>query len=196
MSKETMTIETTKQSHSEQQAWAQLSGICEMVAKLTREGAAKVYAETLSLSECAERIRDTDFDASEFNDASENEQLALMREKVAELISDETIDPDDFKYDEDSAREAIQEDPLSVQVRSDWYSPGDEEGQKPSEFEILLCTGGPAVRIRGELDAHLQPHRAWIEHQDWGTPWTQIFGLDSCQQEALMTYCGQFYFGE
>jgi hypothetical protein len=190
MSKTIETNETREQSHSEQQAWAQLSGICEMVAKLTREGSASEYVKELSREQCTKLMGDNGTYA--LPDETDEE----VRAHLAELISDETIEPDDFEFDEDAAREAIQEDPLSVQVRSDWYSPGDEEGQKPSEFEILLCTGGPAVRIRGELDAHLQPHRAWIEHQDWGTPWTQIFGLDSCQQEALLTYCQQFFFGE
>ena len=44
----------------------------------------------------------------------------------------------------------------------------------PEEFEILLCTGGPACRIVGDLDESCQPSSARIEHQDWGTPWTEL----------------------
>jgi hypothetical protein len=46
----------------------------------------------------------------------------------------------------------------------------------------------------GELDQYLQPCRAWIEYQDWGTPWTEAPGIIS--QDVLLQYCHQFYFGE
>lgn len=93
----------------------------------------------------------------------------------------------------DDAEQRIQEDPLSVEVRSGWTSIG--ETLEPEEFNILLGTGGPAVRIMGELDANKQPRRAWIEAQDWGTAWTQYFG-DAVSQDDLLTYCSQFFFGE
>ena len=73
--------------------------------------------------------------------------------------------------DEEEARQRIQEDPFSVEVRSDWTTPG--EPLEPSEFTILLCTGGPAVRIVGELNLG-EPCRAWLEYQDWGTPWNAV----------------------
>jgi hypothetical protein len=57
---------------------------------------------------------------------------------------------------------------------------------------ILLCTGGPAVRIVGELDRGT-PCRAWLEYQDWGTPWTQYFGAKS---DTLCEYAANFFFGE
>ena len=93
--------------------------------------------------------------------------------------------------DAESARERIQESPLSVQVRSGWASVGDELNAE--EFEILLSTGGPALRIRGELDENGQPERAWLEYQDWGTGWTQYFDVE---QSTLLSYCSVFYFGE
>lgn len=93
----------------------------------------------------------------------------------------------------DEVEEAVQNDPLEVTVRSGWYSPGDSPA--PEEFSILLCTGGPAVRIRGELGRHNEPERAWIEHQDWFEPWQEYHG-DNVDQEALLTYCQQFYFGD
>jgi hypothetical protein len=93
----------------------------------------------------------------------------------------------------DEARERIQEDPLSVQVRGGWHDPGAEDDE-PEEFEILLCTGGPACRIRGELDQHREPRRAWLEHQDWGTPWTQFFTLGD-DNGTLLSYCRCCYFG-
>jgi hypothetical protein len=97
--------------------------------------------------------------------------------------------------DRDDAERRIHDDPLSVEVRSGWHSPAGTEYQQPEEFCILLGTGGPATRIRGELDEHCEPRRAWLEAQDWGTPWTQYLG-DAITQEELLTYCRCFYFGE
>ena len=111
-------------------------------------------------------------------------------QELRDLIDASTIDGDRMK-DAEEARERIQESPLSVQVRSGWASVGD--ALNAEEFEILLSTGGPALRIRGELDEHREPSRAWIEYQDWGTGWTQYFDVE---QSTLLTYCSVFYFGE
>jgi hypothetical protein len=72
------------------------------------------------------------------------------------------------------------------------------------EFNILLSTGGPAVRIMGEL-RYGEPYRAWLEVQDWFTPWTQYYGTNNPDdphswanqpsQDVLLTYARQFYFG-
>lgn len=93
--------------------------------------------------------------------------------------------------DREEAEQRIQEDALSIQVRSGWANIGD--ALNASEFEIMLTTGGPAVRIMGELDGNAEPDRAWLEVQDWGTPWTQYIPAD---QDTLLTYCRCFYFGE
>ena len=45
----------------------------------------------------------------------------------------------------------------------------------------------------GELDENCQPVRVFMQHQDWGTPWTQCFDVDD---EALMWFVGLFWFGE
>lgn len=118
-----------------------------------------------------------------------------------ELAEWELMDGDELKELEkaagecesrDDAEQRIQEDALSVQVRGDWRDPGDSSGDVPTEFELLLCTGEPATRIRGELDGGM-PRRAWLEVQDWGTPWTQYFDIE---QDTLLTYARCFYFGE
>jgi hypothetical protein len=105
----------------------------------------------------------------------------------------------------EAAREIIQEDPLEVTVRSDWYSPGGEAG-KPSEFCIILSTGGPASRIIGTLSEHGEPETARLEVQDWGTPWAGQWGTDEVQAAlgdraadvsgVLLAYAREFYFGE
>lgn len=91
--------------------------------------------------------------------------------------------------DADEARERIQEDALSVRIFGERVN-GEWEADR---FELLLATGGPAVRILGELDGNNEPCRAWIEVQDWGTPWTQYFDADS---DVLLAYASCFYYGE
>lgn len=96
-------------------------------------------------------------------------------------------------HDEEQAREAIEEDALSVEVRSDWHIPGQDED--PAEYVILLCTGGPACRIIGELDSATQPKNAKLQYQDWFTPWEDYRELTDEESDALLTYAQQFYFG-
>lgn len=129
----------------------------------------------------------------EERDGLEPEQIASWdAENGAELreLTDAATIEGDLQTDADAVRECIQEGPLSVEVRSGWASCKEEF--EAEEFCILLSTGGPALRIRGDLD-NGTPTRAWLEYQDWGTPWTQYFDAD---QSTLLTYCQQFYFGE
>ena len=93
----------------------------------------------------------------------------------------------------DAARQTIDEDPLSVEVRCGWYSPGAaEEHRDPEEFCILLGTGGPATRIIGTL-LHGEAESARLQAQDWGTPWTDYRGAD---EAVLLDYARCFWFGE
>ena len=134
---------------------------------------------------------------------TEKEKEDLRSERQAEAKMDhiremvEALGVEDAEMDRlDRAEQDIQESVLSVEVRSGWYQPGSTDGtEKPEEFTILLCTGGPAVRIIGDLDQYGQPERARIEHQDWGTPWTE-YRINAEDEEVLLTYCRQFYFGE
>jgi hypothetical protein len=93
----------------------------------------------------------------------------------------------------EKAQETIEQDALSVEIRSGWYTPGSEpENRQPEEYCILLCTGGPAVRIIGELDGG-QPYTARLEHQDWFTPWQELMEVD---HDALLAYARVFYYGQ
>lgn len=111
-------------------------------------------------------------------------------EELAELEKAVTIEG--RETDEDGIRERIQESPLSVEVRSGWHAPGAED-DGPEEFCILLSTGGPALRIIGDLDQHCQPTRARLQYQDWFTPWTEKVDVD---HDALLKWCSEFYFGD
>jgi hypothetical protein len=131
--------------------------------------------------------RDEDDEDAPATWEEDNEEDAA---ELASLVEAVTLDGEEV--DKDTARERIQEDALSCQVRSGWECNAD--AFTPAEFCLLLTTGGPAVRIIGELDGG-EPSRARLEVQDWGTPWTEhcTTGEDN---EALMSYARCFYFGE
>ena len=180
-----------KDDHGKSQAAAQYESIWNLVKALECDFARleELRDELLNLKATYTDCID---DTAAFGLAKEaknalNQWLEENEEELFEL----TRDAGEFTSRE-QVEDHIQDDPLSVDVRSDWHSPGGE-GSTPSEFQVLLCTGGPAVRIIGELDEYGQPYRAWIEYQDWGTPWTQYF---DASQDTLLTYCQQFYFGE
>lgn len=98
----------------------------------------------------------------------------------------------------DEARQAIEDDALSVEVRSGWFNPYSRDADKaPAEFCILLCTGGPAVRIVGNLSEHCEPESAVIEFQDWFRPWTRWNPGNAHNVESiLLDYARVFHFGE
>jgi hypothetical protein len=189
-----------------QQCAAQARSIIGLVSALTIEGAARAWLAEKD----RERLHAL---LVEYYEPEDPEQLLgdkeSMLEDLLELMHGNrgNFEPDGFEFNEDAAREAINSDPLSVRVRSDWYSlNGDEGDNSPAEFEILLCTGGPAVRIMGEIDSDGEPSRAWLEYQDWGTPWTHYRGTPSAtdpgtlenqiEPETLLTYCREFINGD
>src|SRR5690606_24208973 len=86
---------------------------------------------------------------------------------------------------EDAARTEIEELPLEVTVRSGWRRPG--EAMEPEEYQILLTTGGPAVRIVGTLNQWGEPETAKIQFQDWFTPWEEL-ETSAEDAEALLTF--------
>jgi len=94
-----------------------------------------------------------------------------------------------------AARQTIQDDALSVEVRTDWHGVGAVEACKPTHYKILLCWGGPAVQIIGTLDESNQPDSARLQYQDWFTEWTD-YPLTDAEEERLLKYAQQFYFDE
>jgi hypothetical protein len=115
-----------------------------------------------------------------------------MREQLDRLHdAQEGDDPgNDF-----GASNEIAETPLSVEVRSGWYTAGASDADRtPAEYCILLSTGGPATRIVGDLEDG-QPTTARFEYQDWFKPWTEA-RLDEAQRATVLEYAQQFYFGE
>ena len=172
-------------NHAEDQAKAQYESMASMVSALQVD-----YDRLEELKDEKESIQ---WDIDNSDDPQEQDEAIVKMQEFLQNDNQELrdlLDAANGCTDQEEARAAIQEDPLSVQVRSDWENSSSEFAA--SEFQILLCTGGPAVRIMGELQKG-QPCRAWLEYQDWGTPWTMYFGAD---QSVLLAYCQEFYFGE
>lgn len=113
---------------------------------------------------------------------------------IREMIEALGAAGDDDRKRED-AEQTIHEDPLSVEVRSGWYTLDRDVDKKPAEYNILLTTGGPAARIIGDLDEYGQPESARFEYQDWFMPWTEV-RLKQEDSAILLRYAQQFYFGE
>lgn len=181
---ETETLED-KNAHAKAQAKAQYESIAKMVRNLDEDEAKAAFVESLEEAELR-RIM-----AEDLEESTDDMDLEAITERIAEALQRDLISLPDFEWDEDEARQAIQEDPLSVQVRSGWCDSGDT--MEAEEFQILLCTGGPAVRIMGEL-SNGEPSSAWIEYQDWFLPWTE-WRCDH-NQATLLAYCREFYFAE
>ena len=106
--------------------------------------------------------------------------------------STEEFDGETFE-DADSLRERLQEMPLCIQVRDGWTAPCGDRAE-PEEYEILLTTGGPALRIRGDLECG-QACTATLQYQDWGTPWT-AYTLAQAEEARVLTFANIFYYGD
>ena len=113
---------------------------------------------------------------------------------IEEHLTDLRLAEHGSDSDRDVVRQTIEESVLSVQVRSGWYSPGREsrEDADPEEYEILLTTGGPGLRIFGRLNEHCEPSSAELQMQDWGTPWTRY----PAPEATLLDFARVFWFGE
>lgn len=140
------------------------------------------WAETID-----EYIAALDMDWDRYDELKESEELT--KEEAEELEELKGI-AGEFESQED-VLERIYESPLEISVRTSWHLPGSDE--KPDEFMILLSTGGPALRIVGDLDEHGQPSRPRLQYQGWGTPWTETFDVDI---DNLQRFCKCFYFGD
>ena len=150
------------------------ASIAEMVAALECD-----YDRLEELREERRAITDGESDEDlEAWDAENAERLAELEKAAGKCENRE------------QAQQRIEEDALSVSVRSDWVCPGED--MAPCEFNILLATGGPAVRIVGDLDDNNEPCSARLEVQDWFKPWTEYVPADS---DTLLAYCRCFYFG-
>ena len=111
-------------------------------------------------------------------------QLTTIKEML-QAVENATDD------EREAAEQAIYDDPLAVDVRSGWVNVWTTEFE-PVEYRVLLCTGGPAVQLEGELDDRNQPYNVQLQHQDWFEPW-QTVPLTAEDTETLLTYVRHFF---
>ena len=90
---------------------------------------------------------------------------------------------------DDEILDYVRNVPLAIDVRSDWHPPGNPgEG---AEYQITMATGGPAVRIVGDLWRGM-PVNWTLEYQDWFTPWHPLYVENT---DALEWFVGSFFYG-
>ena len=97
----------------------------------------------------------------------------------------------DEEISTDRISDLVYEQPLEVSTRSDWQQ--SQEDYEASEFNILLCTGGPAVRIFGSCDDGY-PQNIELQHQDWFTPWETVHNVSDNQKDAMEWFCNFFVY--
>jgi len=160
------------------------ASISQMVAALEVD-----YDRLMELREERQALLDMIADAESHEKADARAELAQWDEENKDELDELSADAGECVSLEE-AQTRIQEDALLIEVRSGWCALGDT--LEAGEFSILLTTGGPTVWIRGELDDNREPSRAWLEVQDWGTPWTRYY---DASQEVLLAYARCFCFG-
>lgn len=196
------TTETTI-DRAEQQAIAQVDTIVELVRRLDRETSAEDFVKNLGDDEAITLWRKYNGPADERDaeDDVECDDVDEVRDNLVEHIARQMLDPEDYSFqynfsqDSDDALDEIMEDPLEITYRTGWLNHSEVcDGIDKGNIEeccILLCTGGPAVRILCDADrGSLASPR--VQYQDWGVPWTELLSLTSEQRSALDTYISNF----
>jgi len=99
--------------------------------------------------------------------------------------------------DSDEDCEALEEEArtlaLSLEVRSDWHSVGDN--LEPTQGRLLITTGGPALQVLLDIDDN-EGSDPRLQIADWGRNWTDYKpkgGQDAW--DALDWFAGLWYFG-
>lgn len=165
--------------NSLQQVQAQLASIRDMVAALNAD-----YERLEELRDLRVAMtQDDEVFAETYPD--EADELAELEDAAGDC------------RDAEDARDRILQDALSVEVRDAWRSPSEESVDPCAcEYRILLCWGGPSAQLVGSLGDHNEPETATLMHQDWFEPWQEYTDTSSEDDDALLTYARQFYFGE
>lgn len=187
------------------QAQAQMDSIHDMVAALDvdydrlkelREEYNSLEREAEEAEECVLYHHDNVLDVN--GEYPEHQEWRRCISELEDWLSEHKEELEELEDEangcesEEEAREVIESDALSVEVRSGWGSVGDE--LTATEFRIVLCTGGPHVEIRGELDSYGEPCRAWLQYAGWGTGMTERVNKPG-DEDVLLGYADCFYFG-
>lgn len=116
------------------------------------------------------------------SDEQARDQAKSQLGSIIEIMDEiETCNNDEDEYQGEYSIEELDDQLLDCCID---VQPPDQE------YHLLLCTGGPAVRVvvgtdRGEVD--------WVrlEYQDWGTPWTR-YSLSKNEEAYLLEFAQRF----
>lgn len=161
-----MTMTNQTETHyAEQQAQAQVAAIvAAIVAAMTAYNCDYDRLEELR-DERATWLEENPGRFLEPNDPRDGGRWYLAHPDEAEELDELRLQAGEYESQED-AEEAINEMPLSIEVRSAWTTL-DEGKLTPAEYRIVLCTGGPHVELVGDLDSHNEPERVRVLYKDW-----------------------------
>jgi len=181
------TTTETAIDRAEQQAIAQVDSIVELVRRLDRETSAEDYYNNADKQKLVAEWVEHAGDDSDANDG----------DLIVDAIRRGEFRPSDYDFDQDSedAINEIMDGPLEITYRTGWLNHSEVcDGIDKGNIEeccILLCTGGPAVRILCDVSEGTLS-RPRVQYQDWGTPWTELLSLTDEQRAALNTYISSF----
>lgn len=192
--------------NAKNQAQAQVASIVEMVEALhvdydrLRELRAERALLTDELEAAAECVRHHHNDElCEDGQYTEHAVYRLCRDELASWIDDNANELAELEEQagdcesEEDARQRIEEDALSVEVRSGWFSPGGH--MEAEEFRIVLCTGGPHVEIVGGIGMNGYAESVRVLYQGWFQGKQELI-LDPSEREAVLEYANCFWFGQ
>lgn len=171
---------------------SQLASIREMVAALEcdYERLDELREMCNDYNPSAGHPDDENYDEDAEDDPNAPTWPQRFTEEAAELQALEAAAGD--CKDQDDAEMRIFNNPLEITFRTRWMERRDPvERDDWIEACILLATGGPAVRIIVKLQND-EPHFAYLQVQDWGTPWTDY--REEGIGELLMKYVSVFSF--
>ena len=136
------------------------------------------------------------FNLSTWSNNIENLGFRYLHEEAFDVLYGDKKEVKEYlEYEEelsaDRIDELVRQEPLEVATRSQWANFQDEF--ESSDFKILLCTGGPAVRIFGSCEGGY-PSDIELQHQDWFTPWETVHSLSDNQKDAMEWFCNFFVY--
>jgi hypothetical protein len=120
--------------------------------------------------------------------ASQGRPAELTWKQRVLLIKELGFTGDNWADTAKAIKERVQEMPLSLLFRTGWFRTCEEA--ETAEFELLLSTGGPALRIIGDVlnDWLVRPV---MQMQDWGTRWGDVY-TDEQDDRALAWFINHF----
>ena len=126
--------------------------------------------------------------------ALDNARAWLARIVETYMEWSEAFDASNYDRSDELERDLC-DSALSIEVRSEWHTPGMSPDElEAGEYRIGLTWGGPALRIVGTLSSN-QPASACLQWQDWGTPWTD-YPTTTAEADALLWMAERFYWGD